>query len=167
MRDVKMSPATPVGSTARKFSFDAAAFRWGGVEPQAYKFSLGDTQGMGWRDVMRFTLAGPGPWPVAFELRYFELAPGGYSSFEKHDHPHIVLAIRGRGRAVVGSEVFSLDPFDIVHVPPGTPHRWLNEGQEPFGFICPVDGRRDSPQPLSAEEWAAAQKTPATAPYTF
>jgi quercetin dioxygenase-like cupin family protein len=162
-----VSTVRPVGSTPTKFPFNPSTFRWTGVEPQAYKFSLGDVQGMGWRDVTRFTLVGPGAWPVAFELRYFELAPGGYSSFEKHQHPHIVVALRGQGRAVVGGEIFSLDPFDIVHVPPHTPHRWLNEGREPFGFLCPVDAHRDSPQPLTAEEWAAVHSNPTTAPYAF
>ncbi len=168
MRDATALPAArPIGSGPKKFAFDPEAFRWSGVEPQAYKFNLGDVQGMGWRGVTRFTLAGPSAWPVAFELRYFELAAGGYSSFEKHSHPHVIVAIRGRGRAVVGHDVFALDRFDLVHVPPRTPHRWINEGDEPFGFLCPVDAHRDAPQPLSEEEWLALQHDPATAPYVF
>ncbi len=157
----------PLGAAPKKFSFGGDAFRWTGVEPQAYKFSLGDIRGMGWRGVTRFTLAGPAAWPVGFELRYFELAPGGYSSFEKHTHPHIIIALRGQGRAVVGRDLFTLDPFDIVQVPPHTPHRWLNEGREPFGFLCPVDAHRDTPQPLSSEEWAVLRDDPTVAPYVF
>jgi quercetin dioxygenase-like cupin family protein len=168
MHDTETRPTVrPVGSAPKKFSCAGASFRWTGVEPQAYKFSLGDIRGMGWRDVTRFTLAGPPAWPVEFELRYFELAPGGYSSFEKHTHPHIIIALRGQGRAVVGRELFTLDPFDIVQVPPQTPHRWLNEGHEPFGFLCPVDAHRDAPQPLSTGEWAALRDDPTIAPYVF
>lgn len=168
MHDTETRPTVrPVGSAPKKFSFAGAAFRWTGVEPQAYKFSLGDIHGMGWRDVTRFTLAGPPAWPVDFELRYFELASGGYSSFEKHTHPHIIIALRGQGRAVVGRELFTLDPFDIVQVPPQTPHRWCNEGREPFGFLCPVAAHRDTPQPLSTDEWAVLRDDPTIAPYVF
>jgi quercetin dioxygenase-like cupin family protein len=150
-----------------KASFDAQAFRWRGIEPQAYKFSLGDQRGMGWRGVTRFTLGGPPALPARLELRYFELATGGYSSLEKHAHIHLVLAIRGEGKALVGHTVFDLAPFDLLHVPPNTPHRWINEGDEPFGFLCPVDAERDPPQPLVDEEWEALRRNPITAPYAF
>src|SRR3989442_13742721 len=128
MHDTGALPAArPVGSAPKKFSFDGAVFRWTGVEPQAYKFNLGDIRGMGWRGVTRFTLAGPAAGPVDFELRDFELAPGGDSSLEKHTHPHIIITLRGQGRPVVGREVFTLDPFEIVQVAPPTAHPWVNE----------------------------------------
>src|SRR5260370_31342069 len=73
-----------MGAARKKCALGGVAFGWAGVERQAYKFSLGDIRGMGWRGVTRFTLAGPAAWPVGFDLRYFELTPGGYSSFEKH-----------------------------------------------------------------------------------
>src|SRR2546425_1077907 len=79
-----------------KVSFDPQHFRWRGVEAQAYKFALGDQRGMGWRDVSRFILAGPPVVPSRFELRYFELAAGGYSSLEQHAHVHCIVVLRGR-----------------------------------------------------------------------
>lgn len=148
-------------------SFDPRAFRWDGIEEQAYKFSLGDQRGMGWRGVLRFTITDPAAVPASVELRYFELAPGGYSSLEKHAHAHIIVAIRGRGRALVGDSVCELTPFDAVYVAPLTPHRWINEGNEPFGFLCPVDADRDPPQPVSNEEWERLGGNPVTAPYLF
>lgn len=159
--------SSPLVSGPKKFAFDRAAFRWADVAPQAYKFNLGDVRGMGWREVTRFTLAGPPAWPLGFELRYFELASRGYSSFEKHTHAHFIIAVRGVGRAVVGHEVLTLEPFDCVLVPSNTPHRWLNESDGPFGFLCPVDAPRDAPQPLSDAEWDDLRRDPATAPYVF
>lgn len=148
-------------------AFDAARFQWEGIDPRAYKFSLGDARGMGWRGVQRLTLGGPPDLPAAFELRYFELEPGGYSSLEKHRHVHLVVAVRGRGRALVGRQVIDLRPLDLLYVPPQVPHRWINEGDEPFGFLCPVDAERDPPQPVSDEEWEALRADPATARYVF
>ncbi len=151
----------------RRVIFDAARFRWARIDPQTYKFSLGDQRGMGWRGVTRYTLASSPAVPAKFELRYFELAPGGYSSFEKHAHVHVIIVLRGRGRAVVGTHVFDVAPLDLVHVPPHMPHRWVNESEEPFGFLCPVDAQRDSPQPIDDLEWELLRRTPATAPYAF
>jgi quercetin dioxygenase-like cupin family protein len=133
--------------------FDAAAFRWEGIEETPYK-RAGD-----WEGVTRVPLAAP----AGFELRYFEIAPGGYSSLEKHEHPHVVIALRGRGRALIGREVVEMAPFDLVQTAPLEPHRWVNAGDEPFGFLCTVDVERDRPQPLSADELAALAADPRTA----
>lgn len=150
-----------------RITFHSGAFRWSGIEPQAYKFSLGDQRGMGWRGIARFTLASPPVIPSKFELRYFEVDPGGYSSLEKHAHVHSILVVRGKGKALVGGQVVELNLFDLLYVPPNTPHRWINESEEPFGFICPVDAQRDPPQAVSDEEWEALQRNPVTAPYVF
>ena len=122
---------------------------------------------MAWEAITRHTLASPAHVPAAFELRYFELAPGGYSSLEKHRHVHFVIALRGAGRALVGREVLDLTPFDALYVPPLTPHRWMATGDEPFGFLCPVDAERDAPQPLDDAEWETLRANPATAPFAF
>jgi quercetin dioxygenase-like cupin family protein len=120
---------------------------------------------MGWRAITRHRLLSEAP--AAFELRYFELAPGGYSSLEKHRHVHFVIALRGAGRALVGDTVHELAPFDALYVPPLTPHRWMAAGDEPFGFLCPVDAERDRPQPLADSEWEALRANPVTAPFAF
>jgi quercetin dioxygenase-like cupin family protein len=148
-------------------AFDPDSFRWAGVEERAYKFSPGKERGMGWKDVTRHTLLDPKSLPATFELRYFELAPGGYSSMEKHAHVHYVVAVRGEGRALVGDRIVDLTPLDALYVPPLTPHRWCNEGAEPFGFLCTVDAERDRPQPLDDAEWEVLRANPATAPYAF
>ena len=151
----------------RRIPFDRTTFRWAGVEEQAYKFSLGDDRGMGWKDVTRHTIGHPADLSAGFELRYFELEPGGYSSVEKHAHVHLVVAVRGVGRALVGEAVVDLAPLDALYVPSLTPHRWLNEGDDPFGFLCTVDADRDPPQPLDDAEWEALRANPVTAPYVY
>jgi len=98
---------------------------------------------------------------MAFQLRYFEIEPGGYSSLEKHRHVHTIVVLRGAGRAVVGREVFDVAPFDFVYVPPNVPHQFVNAGAETFGFLCPVDADRDPPQPLTKEELNELLRDPA------
>ncbi|MCS7300621.1 MAG: cupin domain-containing protein [Fimbriimonadales bacterium] len=147
--------------------FDSGAFRWQGIEPLEYKEHQGEVRGMSWRGVTRYSLGRPPFISARFALRYFEIAPDGYSSLEKHAHVHLVVVLRGRGRALVGERVFELQPFDVVYVPPDTPHRWLNPYSEPFGFLCPADAERDKPQPVSNAEWEALKANPETAPYVF
>ena len=147
--------------------FDRAAFRWAGIEARPYKPGDDSERGMGFEGIERHRLADPEVLPAQFELRYFELDAGGYSSLEKHEHAHFVIALRGVGLALVGSEVHELRPLDAVQVPPFAPHRWLNAGEEPFGFLCPVDAARDRPRPLEQHEWDALRADPRTSRFVF
>ena len=147
--------------------FDRDGFRWRGVSERAYKDSAGAERGMGWHGVTRHTLAAPAPARSGFEQRYFEIEPGGWSSLEKHAHAHVVIAVRGHGRALIGDRVVELAPMDLVDTPPFAPHRWMCAGEEPFGFLCTVDRDRDRPQPLSTAEWEALCADSRTAPFVF
>jgi len=126
--------------------FDPASFSWEGVPVQAYKPAV--ESALAWAGVLRQTLVGASGEPTAFHLRYFEIQPGGFSSLERHDHAHTIVVLRGRGRVRVGAEALDVRLFDLVYVPPDVPHQFLNpDPNEPFGFLCPVDARRDPPRP--------------------
>jgi len=140
--------------------FDRAHFSWDGITPSVYKLGGGDAPGASWREVVRHTLIGGAGEPLAFQLRYFEIGAGGYSSLEKHRHVHAIIVLRGRGTVVAGRQVFRVAPFDLAYIPGGTPHQFINDGPEPFGFLCPVDAERDAPQPLRAEELASLLAEP-------
>ncbi len=88
------------------------------------------------------------------ELRYFEVAPGGFSTLERHHHMHAVLILRGRGHCLVGSEVRRVELHDLVTVPPLTWHQFRATLGEPLGFLCMVNAGRDKPQLPSAEDLA-------------
>ncbi len=169
LRSTAIAPILAIVTRApiqvRRSAFDPSAFRWEGVAPRAYKDEPGSARGMAWRGLSRHTLVPAADAGVSFEVRYFEIAPGGFSSLEKHAHVHVVFAVRGNGRALIGSEVVELRPFDLVQTPPFAPHRWVNAGEQPFGFICTVEGERDRPQPLDDEEWDALLADPRTAPF--
>ena len=83
---------------------------------------------------------------MAGELRYFEVAPGGFSTLERHEHMHGVLILRGRGHCLVGDEVKQLETHDLVTVPPMTWHQFRATTGEPLGFLCMVNAERDKPQ---------------------
>jgi len=143
-------PGAPPPEGRRHRQFDGVT--WDGITPRAYKLGASSVPGAAWRDVVRHTLVGGAGEPMAFQLRYFEIAPGGYSSLEKHRHVHAIIVMQGAGRVVVGREVFDVAPFDCVYVPPSVPHQFINAGADSFGFLCPVDADRDPPQPLTPAE---------------
>ena len=80
------------------------------ARPSPYKESEGKRRGMGWRGLTRHTLVPGGSVAAGFEQRYFEIAPGGYSSLEKHEHEHVhvVVTLRGSVRVLVGDRAVEL-----------------------------------------------------------
>jgi mannose-6-phosphate isomerase-like protein (cupin superfamily) len=120
-------------------------FQWRGVPVTAYKSDDGTHHG-----VTRSTLLGeaPGQDALAFETRYFEVEPGGWTSFERHHHPHAVVVLRGKGTLVLGDDEDRIRCHDVVYVPPDTPHQFRADRGSRLGFICVVDRERDKPVSL-------------------
>ena len=129
-----------IESPVRPFAPSGDEYRWTGVEPQRYK----EEGSAPFRDVTRQTLFRRPD--LRGELRYFEVAPGGHSTLERHEHVHAVMILRGTGTALVGQSVFSVNTFDLVTVPPSTWHQFRASAGVPLGFLCMVDAKRDKPQ---------------------
>jgi ribulose-bisphosphate carboxylase large chain len=139
------TPAAP-GSTARPaatqqhFAF-RAGFEWDARPSSPYK-AAGD---LAFRDVRRVELVGKYGEGTRADLRYFEIAPGGYSSHEKHVHTHIIIGARGTGVLVLGARRMTINAMDVAYIEPLQAHQLRNETAEPFGFFCIVDQERDRP----------------------
>jgi len=126
----------------------AKGYRWEGVEELPYKE---DGRAL-FKSITRQVLfADP---QLDGELRYFEMAPGGFSTLERHEHMHAVLILRGRGHCLVGEEVRAIETRDLVTVPAMTWHQFRATQGEPLGFLCMVNAARDKPQLPSPEDLA-------------
>jgi quercetin dioxygenase-like cupin family protein len=99
------------------------------------------------------------------ELRYFEMAAGGFSTLERHQHMHAVLILRGRGHCLIGAQVRALETRDLVTVPPLTWHQFRATQGEPLGFLCMVNALRDKPQLPTADDMARLTSDPAIAEF--
>jgi quercetin dioxygenase-like cupin family protein len=99
------------------------------------------------------------------ELRYFEVAPGGYSTLERHQHVHGVMILRGEADVLVGSEVRRVKTFDLVHIPPMTWHQFRTRSEEPMGFLCMVNAERDRPQLPDEEDLRRLRSDPRMAAF--
>ncbi|MET0919215.1 MAG: cupin domain-containing protein [Burkholderiales bacterium] len=116
------------------------AFQWKGVDVLVYK-----QEGTApFKDVTRQVLFDGTDMPC--ELRYFEVAPGGFTTLERHEHVHNVMVLRGSGRCIIGDEVHALAVNDLVRVPPMTWHQFHAGDAEPLGFLCMVPAQRDRPR---------------------
>ncbi len=102
---------------------------------------------------------------LACELRYFEIAAGGYSTLERHEHMHGVMILRGRGRCLLGTGVRTVAPFDLVTIPAWTWHQFRADAGEPLGFLCMVNRLRDRPRLPTAADLAAMQAVPEVAAF--
>ena len=124
-------------------------FEWPGVELKAYKDTPGSHSGVTRRLLSML--------PAGAETRYFEVGIGGYTSFERHEHEHMVIVIRGAGEVQLGDEVTPVEPFDVVEVPSHMPHQFRDTGEEPFGFLCVVSAVRD--RPVLVNEVSSSEQT--------
>lgn len=118
-------------------------FQWKGIQVKRYKSSGND-----WSEIIRQTLIGNHGEKTDFELRYFEIKPGGYSSLETHKHEHVVIGIRGKGRVRLNRRDIGIGFLDVLYIAPHTAHQLYNPHNKPFGFFCIVDSRRDTPMPV-------------------
>ena len=121
----------------RKHSGD---YRWQQVDVLAYK----QDPKAPFKDVTRQVLFEGKDLPA--QLRYFEVAPGGYTTLERHEHVHAVMVIRGKGQCLVGDKACEIAMHDLVNVPPMTWHQFHAAKDEPLGFLCLVASDRDRPQ---------------------
>jgi ribulose-bisphosphate carboxylase large chain len=121
-------------------------FTWRGIKTERYK-----PAGKDWSHVIRQTVIGTRGETTKFHLRYFEIAPGGFTSFEVHRHEHVVIGIRGRGLCSVETKKCHLGFLDVLYIEPNTPHQLSNPFREPFGFFCIVNAKRDRPKVFDTE----------------
>lgn len=99
------------------------------------------------------------------ELRYFEVAAGGYSTLERHEHAHGVMILRGAADVLVGDEIRPVKQFDLVRIPPMTWHQFRTKGDQPMGFLCMVNVERDKPQLPTAEQLEQLKSDPVVATF--
>ena len=118
-------------------------YSWEGIKTEVYK------QGKAhFSNIIRNVIIGDKEETCFFDVRYFEISEGGFSSLEKHEHEHVVICVRGEGKILLNDTVSDLHFLDIVYISPYIRHQLMNEKKEPFGFFCIVNRVRDEPQTL-------------------
>lgn len=123
-------------ATVHRYKGKDGSYDWDGVIPDSY--ALRGAKG----STVRY-LIGPAEKSPNFEIRYFEVEPGGQTSLDFHAHDHGVVVVRGKGKVLLAQgEEISLSFGDVLYIRPYEMHRLVPIGDEPFGFICVVPAKR-------------------------
>lgn len=128
--------------------FQTEPFKWSGIEELVYKDEDGNPS---FKDVTRKKLFAENT-PEGFEVRYFEVSPGGHTTLEKHEHIHIVIPIRGKGFCLVEDKIFQLEINNLLYVPSWAWHQFRSTDNDYLGFLCLVKVERDRPTLPSADD---------------
>ena len=88
-------------------------------------------------------LIGPEDGANTFHMRHFEVESGGCTPHHQHEHEHECLVLKGSGiiKGPDGDRPFKVG--DVVFVPGGETHQFLNTGSEPCEFICLIPSPKE------------------------
>ncbi|MCL5097299.1 MAG: cupin domain-containing protein [Candidatus Omnitrophica bacterium] len=73
-----------------------------------------------------------------YVLRVIEVAAGGHTPEHAHPYEHENFVIEGKGRVLIGENWHEVGVGDVVFVPPGIRHTYINDGDTPFKFLCGI-----------------------------
>ena len=109
-------------------------YRWEDIRSESYE---GDGASGGTKHV----LIGRRDGAANYCLRYFEIAPGGQSSLDRHAHDHGVFILHGKAQVTMGAETVEAGKGDVLYIPPNEEHQLINVGNSVLGFLCVVPPR--------------------------
>lgn len=73
-----------------------------------------------------------------FALRHFTIEPGGHTPRHRHDYEHQNYIISGQGTVREEETLHEVRPGDVLFIPPGTLHQFVNTGDTPLVLLCLV-----------------------------
>ena len=120
--------------TVHRFKGKEREFNWENIPIESY-----DSSEM--KGVTKRVLISQKEEAPYFVMRYFEIEPGGWTSFDKHPHDHGVIILKGKGKVLLGNEEIEVGFGDVVYVPCNEIHQFKNNGEEIFGFICVIPNK--------------------------
>jgi quercetin dioxygenase-like cupin family protein len=73
-----------------------------------------------------------------FQMRLFEVAPGGKTPYHRHDWEHEVYILEGEGKITLEGEEKSFSKGYFLFVPPAVEHAFVNTGNRDLAFLCMI-----------------------------
>jgi len=70
-----------------------------------------------------------------YALRLYEIEPRRATTAHTRYWEHQVFVLAGRGAVIAGDQEALLGEGDMVYIPPGERHQFVNRGEQPFRFL--------------------------------
>jgi quercetin dioxygenase-like cupin family protein len=78
-----------------------------------------------------------------FAMRRFVMKRGGFMPSHTNTVEHEQYVLRGRASISVNGQVYAVKAGDVVFIPEGAPHWYVNNGDEDFEFLCIIPNQKD------------------------
>jgi len=78
-----------------------------------------------------------------FMLRRFIIEPGGIIPKHTNTVEHEQYVLHGKACISINMEVFTVEAGDVVFIPAGAAHWYVNNGQTNFEFLCIIPNKKD------------------------
>ena len=86
-------------------------------------------------------LIGPDDGAPNFNMRLFEVAPGGHTPSHQHEWEHEVYVLAGQGVVQTPAGQHAVAAGQCVFVPANETHQFRNAGDDALRFLCLVPSR--------------------------
>ena len=86
--------------------------------------------------ITKRVLIGPDQGKVNSIMRMFTIGKEGCSSYHTHPWEHEVYVLKGWGAVKKIDGEIPLQAGDVVYVPAGEEHQFINTAEEEFTFLC-------------------------------
>ena len=78
-----------------------------------------------------------------FSMRCFVIKLGGVMPKHTNTLEHEQFVLRGRACISINMDVYNVKAGDVIFIPEGAPHWYVNNGDEDFEFLCIVPNKKD------------------------
>jgi quercetin dioxygenase-like cupin family protein len=78
-----------------------------------------------------------------FAMRRFVMKRGGFMPNHTNTVEHEQFVLRGHASISINGELFTVNAGDVVFIPEGAPHWYVNNADEDFEFLCIIPNKKD------------------------
>ena len=78
-----------------------------------------------------------------FAMGRFRMQRGGFMPNHTNTVEHEQFVLQGRAAISVNGQVTTVKAGDVVFIPEGAPHWYVNNGDEDFEFLCIIPNQKD------------------------
>lgn len=72
-----------------------------------------------------------------YNMRHFKIDVDGYIPLHTHSRIfHLQYVLKGKMLLIIGNEEYIVGHGDVLYLPSGIPHKYINIGSETVEFLC-------------------------------